>query len=71
MHDFNLLAHFRYPTHFAYVFQHELSGQIHCLKYNQRSIDWTYYAYEQWDQCKEYMIEALPLGVWGFTPDPD
>lgn len=63
------LAHFRYPTHYAYVFQHCDSGVIHCIKYNKRQIDWTYYAYEEWHICKEYMIESLPLGQWGFTED--
>jgi hypothetical protein len=66
---FALLAHFQYPSHYTYVYQHCDSGHIHCLKYNQRHIVWTYYTYEEWATCKEYMIEPMPNGIWGFTPD--
>lgn len=66
---FALLAHFQYPSHYAYVYQHCDSGHIHCLKYDQRHIDWTYYTYEEWDQCKEYMLTPLPMGQWGFSED--
>lgn len=68
---FNELAHFKYPTHYVYVFQHQHTGHIHCLKYNNRKIDWTHYQYEEWEQCKEYMIQELEWGTWGFESDSE
>lgn len=67
--DFNTLAHFQYPTHYVYVFQHADSGHIHCLKYSRRGIRWEYFRYEEWEQCKEYMITDLPDHSWGFEED--
>ena len=63
------LAHFKYPTHYAYVFQHQDSGCIHCLKYNSSKLEWTYYNYEEWESCKEHMIRGLEPGSWGFEPE--
>jgi hypothetical protein len=67
--EFNELAHFRYPTHCSYVFQHCDSGRIHCLKYSTRGIRWETFDYGDWDQCKEYMITDLPDYTWGFSED--
>lgn len=67
--DFALLAHFCYVTHYTYVYQHCDSGHIHCLKYNQSRIDWTYWSYSEWDHCKEHMITPMPTGVWGYSED--
>jgi len=70
--EFNTLAHFQYPTHYVYVFQHCDSGHIHCLKYSKRrGIVWEFFDYSDWDSCKEYMIVDLPDHSWGFEADPD
>ena len=65
----NEIAHFRYPTHYAYVYQYGEGGRIHCLKYSKRGIRWESFDYSDWDNCKEYMITDLPDHSWGFTED--
>lgn len=69
--DINELAHFKYPTHFSYVFQHQDSGRIHCIKYSKRGIVWEHFEYGDWDQCKEYMITDLPESGWGFVEEEE
>lgn len=63
------LAHFRYPSHYAYVYQHCDSGRIHCLKYSRRGLLWETFDYNEWELCKEYMITELPEYTWLFSPD--
>lgn len=66
------LAHFRYPRHFAYVYQYGDSGRIHCLKYNTAGyVRWEHFEYTEWDLCKEWMITDLPDHSWGFQEDSD
>lgn len=69
--EFVELAHFQYPTHNTYVFQHCLSGRIHCLKYSRRGITWDYFEYPEWLVCKEHMITDLPDSGWGFVEDTE
>ena len=66
---FKQIAHYSYKTHASLVYTNESSGRIYCVKYNDRSIQWEYWLENQMDQCTEYMIEPLPDGVWGFSPD--
>jgi hypothetical protein len=65
------LAHFKYPTHYAYVYQYSEGGRIHCLKYSKKGIVWEYFEYSEWDQCKEYMLSDLPDHTYGFEEDPE
>lgn len=65
------LAHFKYPTHYAYVYQYGEGGRIHCLKYSRRGIRWETFEYSDWGLCKEYMISDLPDHSWGFEEDPE
>ena len=65
------LAHFRYPTHYTYVYQVNDTGRVHCIKYSQRGMVWEHFDYAAWEECKEYMITDLPDHTWGFSEDPE
>jgi hypothetical protein len=57
------LAHFYYPTHCVYVYQYCDSGRIHCVKYDSHHIEWEYFEYQDWDDCKEYMITPIAHSI--------
>lgn len=66
---FTTLAHLQYPTHTSLVYTSERSDRIYCVKYNDRLLLWDHWDRDQMPLCQEYMIEALPDGVWGFSAD--
>lgn len=65
----NMLAHYRYSTHICYVYQCHNSGNIHCIKYNNKVLNWEYFDKDQIEDCKEYMIKDIPNESWGFVED--
>jgi hypothetical protein len=66
---FNTLAHLQYPTHTSLVYTSLETQRIYCVKYNDRLLLWDHWDQDQIALCQEYMIEALPDGVWGFSAD--
>lgn len=69
--DDELVAHFRYRTHFAYVFKHVGSDRLHCIKYGKRGIIWDHFDNNDLEKCKEYMINDLPDCSWRFVEDSE
>jgi hypothetical protein len=61
------VVHLKYPTHYSYVFQREGSEQFHCIKYNDRKLEWTFHS--DLDHCKEHMISELSSQYWGFEEE--
>ena len=68
---FTSRAHLSYPTHNSLVYTSNDTGRIYCVKYTDKSILWEHWERDQWDQCKEYMIEEPPAGSWGFVADSE
>ncbi len=66
---FNKVAHLHYATHNSLVYTSDTTGRIYCVKYNDRYLQWENFDNNEMPLVQEYMIEALPTGVWGFSED--
>ena len=65
------VAHLKYSTHFSFVFQHELSGRFHCIKYGRNGFAWEVFDESDLDLLEEYSSQDLPEGTWGVVVDGD
>jgi len=64
MHELTTVAHLRYPTHWVFVFSHQVSGRTHCIKYNSQCVEWEEFESDESLQLSEYIIRDLPSGRW-------
>jgi hypothetical protein len=68
---YQTLAHLRYPTHNIHIACDEVSTNIQCFKYNDRTCDQEVFTMDNLDLLSQYMIEPLPTMRWGFMEDQD
>lgn len=69
MIEYTKIAHLQYPRHNAYAYQIKGSSYIHCIRYTSRGIEWDWF--NDWDTCKDTMVEEPSAWKWGFTEDPE